>query len=150
MDIFTNRDTKFLFSSIAAFLAGFLLLSQLGIWVLRDNCMLFIAILSVIAGSGIAAVCFRYFYKQHELIGGAVSSIDNYLKGDTNARIESNPKIFTSPFVRFNIFNMSLIVVVFPEPFGPISPIIYPLGKVKVMSCNRKPSKDFDRFLTSK
>ncbi len=88
MDIFTNRDTKFLFSSIAAFLAGFLLLSQLGIWVFRDSCMPFIAILSIIAGSGIAAACFRYFYKQHELIGGAVSSIDSYLKGDTNARIE--------------------------------------------------------------
>lgn len=88
MDIFTNRDTKFLFTGIAAFLTGFLLLSQLGVWGLRDSCILFISILSVIAGSGMAIICFWYFYKQHKLIEGAVSSINNYLKGDTNARIE--------------------------------------------------------------
>lgn len=87
MDIFTNRDTTFLFTGIAAFLAGFLLLSQIGIWVFRDNCMLFISILSLTAGSGIAIICFRYFYKQHKLIGTAVSAIDTYLKGDTNIRI---------------------------------------------------------------
>ena len=35
--------------------------------------------------------------------------------------------------VGFRIFRMSLMVVVLPEPFGPISPIIYPFGKVKLI-----------------
>ena len=87
MELFTNRDTKFLFTGITVFIAGFLLLSQIGIWVFRDSCIPFISVLSVISGGGIAAVCFWYFYQQHKLIGVAVSAIDKYLKGDTNARI---------------------------------------------------------------
>lgn len=87
MELFTNKDTKFLFTGITVFIVGFLLLSQIGIWVFRDSCILFISVLSVISGSGIAAVCFWYFYQQHKLIGVAVSAIDKYLKGDTNARI---------------------------------------------------------------
>ena len=88
MELFTNRDTKFLFTGITAFIAGFLLLSQIGIWVFRDSCIPFISVLSAISGGGIAAVCFWYFYQQHKLIGVAVSAIDKYLKGDTNARID--------------------------------------------------------------
>ncbi len=87
MELFTNRDTKFLFTGITVFIVGFLLLSQIGIWVFRDSCIPFISVLSVISGGGIAAVCFWYFYQQHKLIGVAVSAIDKYLKGDTNARI---------------------------------------------------------------
>ena len=87
MELFTNKDTKFLFTGITVFIVGFLLLSQIGIWVFRDNCIPFISVLSVISGGGIAAVCFWYFYQQHKLIGVAVSAIDKYLKGDTNARI---------------------------------------------------------------
>lgn len=88
MELFTNRDTKFLFTGIAAFIAGFLLLSQIGIWVFRDSVIPFISILSLILGGGIAAICFWYFYQQHKLIRVAVSAIDKYLKGDTNARID--------------------------------------------------------------
>ena len=87
MELFTNRDTKFLFTGITVFIVGFLLLSQIGIWVFRDSCIPFISVLSVISGGGIAAVCFWYFYQQHKLIGVAVSAIDKYQKGDTNARI---------------------------------------------------------------
>lgn len=87
MELFTNRDTKFLFTGITVFIVGFLLMSQIGIWVFRDSCISFISVLSVISGGGIAAVCFWYFYQQHKLIGVAVSAIDKYLKGDTNARI---------------------------------------------------------------
>lgn len=90
MELFTNRDTKFLFTGIASFIAGFLLLSQIGIWIFRDSCIPFISILSLISGGGIAAICFWYFYQQHKLIGVAVSTIDKYLKGDTNARIDCN------------------------------------------------------------
>lgn len=88
MELFTNRDTKFLFTSITPFITGFLLLSQIGIWIFRDSCIPFISILSVILGGSIAIICFRYFYQQHKLIGAAVSAIDKYLKGDTNARID--------------------------------------------------------------
>ena len=87
MELFTNRDTKFLFTGITAFIAGFLLLSQIGIWVFRDSCIPFISVLSAISGGGIAAVCFWHFYQQHKLIGVAVSAIDKYLKGDTGAHI---------------------------------------------------------------
>lgn len=88
MELFTNRDTQFLFTGLTAFIAGFLLLSQIGIWMFRDSCIPFISILSLISGGGIAAVCFWYFYRQHKLIGAAVSAIDKYLKGDTSARID--------------------------------------------------------------
>ena len=51
MELFTNRDTKFLFTGITAFMVGFLLLSQIGIWVFRDSCIPFISVLSVIEKS---------------------------------------------------------------------------------------------------
>ena len=38
------------------------------------------------------------------------------------------------------IFKISLIVVVLPEPFGPIKPIIYPFGKVKLILNQRRPN----------
>lgn len=88
MELFTNRDTKFLFTGIIAFTAGFLLLSQIGIRVFRDSCIPFISILSVLSGCGIGSLCFWYFYKQHKLIEAAIAAIDKYLKGDTNARID--------------------------------------------------------------
>ena len=41
----------------------------------------------------------------------------------------------------FNKFKISLIVVVFAEPFGPIKPIIQPWGMEKLMFCSANPKK---------
>lgn len=50
-----------------------------------------------------------------------------------SSAILSSPITLTVPPVRLSIFKISLIVVVLPEPFGPIKPIIYPFGKVKLI-----------------
>ena len=43
-------------------------------------------------------------------------------------QILSSPVTLTVPPVRLSIFKISLMVVVLPEPFGPIKPIIYPVS----------------------
>ena len=58
--------------------------------------------------------------------------------------------IFISPYSGFIIFKMDFINVVFPAPFSPIKPIIYPLGISKLISPSSKLlSYFFFKFLIS-
>lgn len=88
MRIFTNKNIKILFIGIFLFLLCNTILSQVILWRFHGNCPLALFILSLFMGCGILLICFCYFHKQHKIMETAVTEIDDYLIGDTNARIE--------------------------------------------------------------
>ena len=64
------------------------ILSQVILWRSHGNCQLALFILSLFMGCGILFLCLCYFHKQHKIMETAVAEIDDYLTGDTDARIE--------------------------------------------------------------
>ena len=87
MKIFTNKDTKRLFFVIAVIMIVFVLSSQLIIRLLYGKFSLPVFFLALLALCSVLAVCFRYFYQQNKIMEAAVSEIDHFLSGDTDARI---------------------------------------------------------------
>ncbi len=64
------------------------ILSQVILWRFHGNCQLALFILSLFMGCGILLLSLCYFHKQHIIMETAVAEIDDYLIGDTDARIE--------------------------------------------------------------
>lgn len=88
MKIFVNKDIKHFFLAISAVMAVFFTASWIVVRLLYgDNCLPLLFLFLLTAGS-ILAVCFWYFHKQDKIMETAVSRIDAYLDGDTNARID--------------------------------------------------------------
>lgn len=88
MNIFANNDIKRFFLAIAAIMAGFLLLSELIIWLLYREISIWLLLLFLLTVCCVLAVCFWYFHRQNKIMEMAVSKIHAYLAGDTNARID--------------------------------------------------------------
>ena len=88
MRIFTNKNIKALFIGMSLFLFCNTILSQVILWRFHGNCQLALFILSLFMGCGILFLCLCYFHKQHKIMETAVAEIDDYLTGDTDARIE--------------------------------------------------------------
>ena len=88
MRIFTNKNIKALFIGMFLFLFCNTILSQVILWRFHGNCQLAFFILSLFMGCGILFLCLCYFHKQHKIMETAVTEIDDYLIGDTDARIE--------------------------------------------------------------
>ncbi len=88
MRIFTNKNIKTLFIGMSLFLFCNTILSQVILWRFHGNCPLALFILSLFMGCGILLLCLCYFHKQHKIMETAVAEIDDYLIGDTDARIE--------------------------------------------------------------
>lgn len=88
MRIFTNKDIKHLFLAIIAIMAGFMLLSQITVWLLYQSFSLLLLLFSLLALICIITVCFWYFNRQDKIIETAASKIHDYLSGDKNARID--------------------------------------------------------------
>ncbi len=88
MRIFTNKSIKTLFIGMSLFLFCNTILSQVILWRFHGNCQLALFILSLFMGCGILFLCLCYFHKQHKIMETAVAEIDDYLTGDTDARIE--------------------------------------------------------------
>lgn len=88
MRIFTNKNIKTLFIGMSLFLFCNMVLSQVILWKFHGNSPLALFILSLFTGGGILLLCLCYFHKQHQIMETAVAEIDNYLTGDTDARIE--------------------------------------------------------------
>ena len=88
MRIFTNKSIKTLFIGMSLFLFCNTILSQVILWRFHGNCQLAFFILSLFMGCGILFLCLCYFHKQHKIMETAVAEIDDYLIGDTDARIE--------------------------------------------------------------
>lgn len=88
MRIFTNKNIKTLFIGMSLFLLCNTILSQVILWKFHRNCPRALFLLSLFMGCGILLLCFCYFHKQHKIMETAVAEIDDYLTGDTDARIE--------------------------------------------------------------
>ena len=88
MRIFTNKNIKALFIGMSLFLFCNTILSQVILWRFHGNCRLALFILSLFMGCGILLLSLCYFHKQHIIMETAVAEIDDYLIGDTDARIE--------------------------------------------------------------
>ena len=88
MRIFINKSIKTLFIGMSLFLFCNTILSQVILWRFHGNCQLALFILSLFMGCGILFLCLCYFHKQHKIMETAVAEIDDYLIGDTDARIE--------------------------------------------------------------
>ena len=88
MRIFTTKSIKALFIGMSLFLFCNTILSQVILWRFHGNCQLALFILSLFMGCGILFLCLCYFHKQHKIMETAVAEIDDYLIGDTDARIE--------------------------------------------------------------
>lgn len=88
MKIFVNKDIKHFFVAISVILAAFLLLAEASVWLLYQRFSLWMFLLSLLTAGAIWAVCFWYFSSQNRIMEAAVSQINAYLAGDTDARIE--------------------------------------------------------------
>ncbi len=88
MRIFTNKNIKALFIGMSLFLFCNTILSQVILWRFHGICRLALFILSLFMGCGILLLSLCYFHKQHKIMETAVAEIDDYLIGDTDARIE--------------------------------------------------------------
>lgn len=87
MRIFTNKDIKILFIGVSLFLFCNTVLSQMILWRFHRNSSLALFILSLLMGCGILLLFFCYFRKQYKIMETAVTEIDDYLAGNTDARI---------------------------------------------------------------
>ena len=87
MRLFSNRDTKHFFIAVSAVMAVFFLLAELLIWALYGKASGVLFLLFLLMAGGVLAVCLWFFNKQNRIMETAVSQINSYLDGDTNARI---------------------------------------------------------------
>lgn len=87
MKLFTNQEIKRFFCAVAVVLAAFLILSQGIALSVYGAFSLPLLALSLLTAGGILAVCFRYFTEQERVMEDAVTQMEAYLDGDTQARI---------------------------------------------------------------
>lgn len=88
MRIFANKYIKNFFLSLLAILTISFIISEGYTWLLYQQLSLWLLLIYLFTAVALWAVCFRYFHKQNTIMEQAVSQINAYLDGDTNARIE--------------------------------------------------------------
>ncbi|MBP3477096.1 MAG: HAMP domain-containing histidine kinase [Lachnospiraceae bacterium] len=88
MKIFANKDIKTFFTALSVIMTIFLLLSQLVTRVLFKNSTLVLLLLFLLMICSVFTICFWYFGRQNKIMETAVSQINAYLAGDTDARID--------------------------------------------------------------
>lgn len=87
MKIFADENIKRFFLSIGIVLAAGFLLMGLALRLSGRELPLSFVLLFLLMACGVLAVCFRYFYRQDEIMEAAVSQVNAYLAGDKGARI---------------------------------------------------------------
>ncbi|MBF4694071.1 sensor histidine kinase [Fusibacter ferrireducens] len=88
MNIFTNRDIRNFFILMSCILGSFIVLSQVIVWLFWGVLNLAIFVLSLFITVCVLGSCFFYFLKQHQTIEDAITQINSYLSGETDARID--------------------------------------------------------------
>ena len=88
MKIFANKDIRNLFLAVSVIWAASLLLAQGFLWLRYQRLSLCLLFIFLLAAAAIWVVCCSYFKKQNKIMEQAVSQINVYLDGDSNARIE--------------------------------------------------------------
>lgn len=87
MKILTNKETRNLILIIVSLFMIYAMV-QAFIWSVCKRPGIWLLVCSVIVLAGMLTVCFRYFYIQNKTLEGAVSQINSYLAGNTDARIK--------------------------------------------------------------
>lgn len=88
MNIFANKDIKHLFLAILLISAASVILAEVVFYIQCRTFSAMLLLIALVAFIAILTACFLYFKRQDKLMQSAVSQIDVYLAGDTNARIE--------------------------------------------------------------
>ncbi len=88
MKILANKDIKNLFLSLSVIWAVSLMLAQGFLWLRYQRFSLSLLSIFLLAAVAIWVVCCSWFKKQNKVMEQAVSQINAYLDGDSNARIE--------------------------------------------------------------
>ena len=88
MKILANKDIRNLFLAVSVIWAASLLLAQGFLWLRYQRLSLCLLFIFLLAAAAIWVVCCSYFKKQNKIMEQAVSQINVYLDGDSNARIE--------------------------------------------------------------
>ena len=88
MKILTNKEVRNFVIMTGSIFAVYAIFAQLFIWITCQKISMLLLICSIIAIIILIAVCFRYFYHQNKTLEAAVSQINAYLAGDTDARIK--------------------------------------------------------------
>lgn len=88
MNIFTNKDIRNFFIIMSCILGSFIVLSQFVIWLLGGVLNLAVFVLSLLLTICVLGVCFLYFQKQNKIMEDAITQINLYLSGETDARID--------------------------------------------------------------
>ncbi|SHI07390.1 Signal transduction histidine kinase [Sporobacter termitidis DSM 10068] len=89
MSVFTNRDIKRLFIMLSCVFGAFIILSQLYILLADGSPTVVLFVLSLLLAAGVFGSCYLYFRRQQQMLDDAISQINLFVLGDTNARIES-------------------------------------------------------------
>lgn len=88
MNIFTNKDIRNFFILMSCILGGFIVMSQFIIWLFEGVLSLMVLVLTLLISVCALGGCFLYFRKQHRVIEDAITQINLYLSGETDARID--------------------------------------------------------------
>jgi len=88
MKILADNGIKQLFLSIVAAIVSFFLAAELFCWFSFHMLSWQLILLFVPLLVCVLLLCYRFFYKQNEILEAAVSQIDSYLDGDTGSRID--------------------------------------------------------------
>lgn len=88
MKILENKDIRSFFIALTCCLTGFFLLCQVIILFLYRDFSLVFPVLFLIMTGGVWGIFFGYFRRENGLMETAVSQVEAYLAGDTDARID--------------------------------------------------------------
>ena len=88
MKLFANDDIRHFFYAISAVMAAFLLLSEVVVWLLYGELSLPLLLLFLLPAGCVPAISLWYFHKQNRIMENAVSQINDYLAGNSQARID--------------------------------------------------------------
>lgn len=88
MKIFANKNIRQFFWAVFVVSAVFLLVLQLVVRLCYGEYSFLLLAFSILSAGSVLGICFRYFYEQNRIMETAVSQINAYLDGDTDARID--------------------------------------------------------------
>lgn len=88
MKILTNKEARSFIALIGGLFASYTIIVQIFIWFTCQKFVIWLLICSALMLIALVTFCFRYFYRQNRTMEAAVSQINAYLGGDTNARIQ--------------------------------------------------------------
>jgi len=87
MSVFANRENKRFLVILTSVMAAFFVLQGVVLLLYPKSCLP-VLLLSLMALCCIVAICIWYFGRQDQIIEDAISQIDAFLSGDTDARID--------------------------------------------------------------